>query len=150
MIGWLTPRDVHGLFQIIQLSYNSGEWPIGGGWTLAQLLEELQNSGGIGWRDPQSQEVVSFILYTTQPALYEVTVLATHPDFRRRGLMEKLLRHLMGQLQAGERIWLEVHERNLGAHNLYKKLGFEQQGKRPKYYRDGGAAWLFSFIQEGR
>jgi ribosomal protein S18 acetylase RimI-like enzyme len=40
--------------------------------------------------------------------------------------------------------WLEVHQENLPAQNFYEKAQFEAVGTRPYYYRDGGAALLYT------
>lgn len=75
---------------------------------------------------------------------YEISVLATHPDHRKKGYMSSLIQNLTTTLHPKKPLWLEVHESNLGARNLYQKLGFKEVGRRPNYYRDGGSALLLS------
>lgn len=74
----------------------------------------------------------------------EILLLATAPEHHRTGGMRKLLEELFGQLSQHEEWWLEVHEKNLGARELYARLGFQETGRRPRYYSDGGAAILMS------
>ncbi len=67
-----------------------------------------------------------------------ISTIATHPDFRGRGLGELLL---AGMLQrainlGGEYSVLEVRESNLTAQKLYEKYEYKVVGRRKGYYRD--------------
>ena len=66
----------------------------------------------------------------------EITNVATHPDFRRRGLASALLEAL--KKEAAERgiesIFLEVRRSNTAARELYQKQGFEVIGERKGFY----------------
>ena len=64
--------------------------------------------------------------------------VAVHPDDRRKGIAEALVIELMNQLKqhGSHSLTLEVRASNIPAQNLYKKLGFTQVGKRPRYYRN--------------
>lgn len=66
----------------------------------------------------------------------EITNVATHPDFRRRGLASALLEAL--KKEASERgiesIFLEVRRSNTAARELYQKQGFEVIGERKGFY----------------
>ncbi|MBN1562321.1 MAG: ribosomal protein S18-alanine N-acetyltransferase [Anaerolineae bacterium] len=67
-----------------------------------------------------------------------ISTIATHPDFRGRGLGELLL---AGMLQrsinlGGEYSVLEVRESNVTAQKLYEKYGYHVVGRRRGYYRD--------------
>ncbi len=67
-----------------------------------------------------------------------ICTIATHPVFRRRGLGEWLLLHLLDLIQSvgAERATLEVRASNLVAQRLYRRTGFEQTGIRRRYYSD--------------
>lgn len=67
-----------------------------------------------------------------------IATIATHPDFRRQGVGELLLRQaLLDALHAGARLaFLEVRESNTAAQAMYLKFGFKATGRRPRYYRD--------------
>lgn len=67
-----------------------------------------------------------------------ITNVAVHPEYRGLKIGERLMRtmmHLARQL-GGTKMTLEVRPSNLIARNLYAKLGFEEQGRRKKYYTD--------------
>jgi ribosomal-protein-alanine N-acetyltransferase len=69
-----------------------------------------------------------------------IATIATHPEFRRQGVGELLLKEaLEDALQAGAHMaFLEVRESNAAAQAMYRKFGFEATGRRPRYYRDNG------------
>jgi ribosomal-protein-alanine N-acetyltransferase len=69
-----------------------------------------------------------------------VATFAVHPDYRRQGIGKRLLvRALIDAAEKGaEHAFLEVRRTNSGAQNLYRQLGFEPVGLRPRYYSDNG------------
>lgn len=64
--------------------------------------------------------------------------VATHPDYRRRGIARQLtleaLRHI--QLRGGREAWLHVRDDNHAAVELYLSLGFEEQYRRTHWLRE--------------
>jgi ribosomal-protein-alanine N-acetyltransferase len=62
--------------------------------------------------------------------------IATHPDELRRGHARRLLRHLIdfARRRRCRYVTLEVRRSNTAAIDLYRRLGFEAVGVRPKYY----------------
>ncbi len=67
----------------------------------------------------------------------EILNLAVAPAQHRggigRALVERALATLAGR--GARRVFLEVRESNAAARALYAALGFEEVGRRPKYYR---------------
>ena len=61
----------------------------------------------------------------------EILNLAVSPNFRHRGVATALVKH---ELQGRAVHFLEVRESNVAARALYRKLGFEEIGRRPQYY----------------
>ena len=61
-----------------------------------------------------------------------VTNVAVLPQFRGRGIAQALISEQMKNDM--EFITLEVRESNIPAISLYKKMGFENMGIRPKFY----------------
>ena len=66
----------------------------------------------------------------------QILNIATHPDYRRRGLGDALLsRMLSDSKEKGIKfITLEVRESNAAARGLYEKKGFYQVGRLKNYY----------------
>ncbi|MEJ2748762.1 MAG: ribosomal protein S18-alanine N-acetyltransferase [Anaerolineae bacterium] len=69
-----------------------------------------------------------------------ISTIATHPDWRRRGLGELLLLNMlfMANEQAAQMVTLEVRQSNLTAQALYHKYQFAIVGERRRYYKDTG------------
>jgi ribosomal-protein-alanine N-acetyltransferase len=69
-----------------------------------------------------------------------IVTFAVHPDWRRRGVGERLLIALLdAALARGAReATLEVRLSNVAARRLYEKYGFRPVGLRPRYYTDNG------------
>lgn len=67
-----------------------------------------------------------------------IATIATHPDYRRRGIGERLMvtALLSASKEGSRRAFLEVRAGNIGAQELYRKYGFIVDGIRPRYYKD--------------
>lgn len=67
-----------------------------------------------------------------------IATIATHPDWRRRGIGQRILIALLREAQRrrAEIVTLEVRVSNLAAQRLYLKYGFEEVGRRKAYYQD--------------
>lgn len=77
--------------------------------------------------------------------------IAVAPEFRRQGIGEALLRHLVdtGKERGCRLITLEVRAGNEAAMELYKKLGFHEVGRRPGYYAAGGEDAVLMDLETG-
>lgn len=69
-----------------------------------------------------------------------IATLATHPEFRRQGIAQALLLHVLkhGAQEGALSSFLEVRAGNLAAQAMYRKFGYEETGRRPRYYKDNG------------
>lgn len=76
----------------------------------------------------------------------ELLRLATDPPHRGRGLGGLVLANGLERLgrQGVGLVHLEVAAGNRTALALYRRAGFEQVGRRPRYYRDGSDALLLT------
>lgn len=104
-------------------------------WSQAQFAEGLR-SGEFGWVQVAAAEPRAFALFSQ--VLDEVTLLniAVDPGWRRRGFARALLEFALPELSArgGARCLLEVRSGNEAAINLYRCLGFIDDGIRRDYY----------------
>lgn len=140
----LTPADLPSLTQCVELVYSHSPNPVGGAWSEEQLgLEVQHHCSRAGFFEPFG--LTCFVLWQELPDACEIRLLGTHPQWQRRGLMLHLLRSVIKQIPRGKELWLEVHAGNRSARNLYEQLGFLEAGRRPRYYRDGAEAILFSY-----
>jgi ribosomal-protein-alanine N-acetyltransferase len=67
-----------------------------------------------------------------------IATIAVLPEFRRRGIGEKLLLHALHEahLEGAKRAFLEVRKGNVAAQSMYLKYGFIVSGIRKGYYKD--------------
>jgi ribosomal-protein-alanine N-acetyltransferase len=70
-----------------------------------------------------------------------VVTLAVRPERRRRGFARALIEAALGDpVSTGARyLHLEVRPSNVAARVLYRSLGFDETGVRPRYYGDEDA-----------
>ena len=68
--------------------------------------------------------------------IYLIANVATHPDYRRRGIGRALTERSMKQARDknASAIWLHVREDNPGAIELYEGLGFQEVSRRTSWY----------------
>ncbi len=131
---------------ILQRAYRNPAFPIGGFWTEQQLESILSTGQGQALLlEPESGVIQAFVIYQDTGEAWDISVLATDPSAQKKGRMLELMKSVLENKTAGRKVWLEVHEHNLAARNLYEKLGFTAQGRRAKYYRDGSDAILYEF-----
>ena len=66
----------------------------------------------------------------------QITNIATHPDYRRRGYGRAVVESLIKYAKNNglDSISLEVRESNKAAIELYSRLGFKVEGKRKDFY----------------
>lgn len=69
-----------------------------------------------------------------------ITILAIRPNYQRQGFGQTLLWALLrvAWQQSLERATLEVRASNHSAQSLYQKFGFQEAGRRRRYYPDTG------------
>ncbi|WP_332657930.1 GNAT family N-acetyltransferase [Brevundimonas sp.] len=77
-----------------------------------------------------------FILMRTAADEAEILTLAVRPGARRRGLGAELVARGAAEAAArgATRLFLEVADDNDAARALYAGAGFEEAGRRPRYY----------------
>jgi ribosomal protein S18 acetylase RimI-like enzyme len=67
--------------------------------------------------------------------IYLIANIATHPDYRRKGIARALTERAMQHARERKvnNIWLHVREDNPGAIDLYTKLGFVERARRTSW-----------------
>ncbi|MCH5276286.1 MAG: ribosomal protein S18-alanine N-acetyltransferase [Desulfovibrionaceae bacterium] len=106
----------------------------------AALLSPHFSAYGMKGQD----RLFAYISLNLVPGEIEVLNIATHPEYRRRGLARALLRCALKAAAPvvergyGVRAFLEVRVGNVPALGLYRSLGFARVGARKGYYRDTG------------
>lgn len=111
-------------------------------WTQEAFLVEVENHPT--WVLEENQTLLAFACLRGLGDIQEISILATLRSVQRQGIMSALLKQLIDGPCQGRELWLEVHEANVAARNLYEKLGFQQTGLRRNYYSDGASAFLMN------
>lgn len=83
------------------------------------------------------ERIIGYIIYWKIQEEVQISNIAIHPDFRKKGIGEDVMRSVIKAIQrdGGAYVFLEVRPSNLAARNLYKKLGFKILGTRKDYYQ---------------
>ena len=78
--------------------------------------------------------------------VFLVANVATHPDYRRRGIARALTESAMRRAREkhADTIWLHVRQDNPGAIALYRDLGFYERARRTTWYTSSGNTPLVS------
>lgn len=100
-------------------------------WTAAAFADLLGQAGVFAVEAPEG-----FILMRGVADEAEILTLAVRPSARRRGLGARLLAEGVGLAGArgADRVFLEVADDNAAAQALYRRAGFAETGRRPRYY----------------
>lgn len=88
--------------------------------------------------DPETSVLTGFTVASLLPPQAELEIIAIATQYQRHGLAGRLFTQLaaeLGKIQGNEVI-LEVRASNHPALGLYRKLGFTETGRRPRYYHD--------------
>ena len=129
----MTQFDLAGVLRIERISFPTA-------WTPESYLREIHNVNSYYMVARYQGTVVGYAgMWVIQDEAH-VSTIAVAPEYRRRGLGEALMRHLMVTARSRHAILmtLEVREHNLIAQTLYRKLGFQTHSFLPHYYGDTG------------
>ncbi len=106
-------------------------------WTEDGLLMLLSDNG-LAAVIEEDGDVMAYggVVFAADEA--EITDVATHPDRRRCGYGRAIMEWIIAEsrVRGASRMSLEVRASNEAAIELYKSLGFEIMGKRPRFYRN--------------
>ena len=101
-------------------------------------FEVSDNPASRAWVAEIDGKIVGMIVAWLLVDEAHIATLATHPAFRRQGIARKLLIFSLQSMMSEGALTsvLEVRESNAAAQEMYRKFGFEESGRRPRYYRD--------------
>lgn len=107
-------------------------------WSENSVASELKNPLSLWLVALDGDTVAGYIGSQSVLDGADIMNVAVHPDYRRQGIGRDLVLALVSALQEnGIRfLMLEVRQSNAPAIALYEKLGFQQVGMRPNYYRN--------------
>ena len=107
-------------------------------WSEKSVASELTNPLSLWLVALEGERVAGYVGSQSVMGESDMMNVAVHPDFRRQGVGELLVKELIAALAQKENtcLTLEVRASNSPAISLYEKLGFAQVGLRKNYYRN--------------
>jgi len=84
------------------------------------------------------EQICGYSVASYAVGIAELESVAVSESARRSGLGRALCERVMqwARERGAKSMQLEVRESNAAALSLYRRLGFVEQGKRPKYYKE--------------
>jgi ribosomal-protein-alanine N-acetyltransferase len=125
----ILPSDVPAMLGIL------GECPEAASWSADSLLQVA--STGLAWIAHQSEDACGFLIGQIAADEFEILNLAVALRHRRHGIASKLVEVALefSRVAGISRAYLEVRASNTPAISLYRRHGFAECGRRPRYYR---------------
>lgn len=107
-------------------------------WSESSIGGELQNQWAIWLVALEGDALAGYLGVQYSPDGADIMTIATAPAFRGRGVGRALIAEMAARLKSMGLQWLtlEVRPSNTAALGLYEAMGFQQVGRRPRYYRD--------------
>ena len=107
-------------------------------WSSNSIASELKNSLSLWVVAVEDEQLAGYVGSQSVLGWADMMNLAVAPEFRRRGVAERLIGELISRLQENEVtcLTLEVRASNSPAISLYEKIGFTCVGRRPNYYHN--------------
>ena len=129
------PSDAPLLAQMELLCFPEAPWSLE---SMKSELSGLNETLYLIAELPESKQIVAYGGIWLVAGEGQITNLAVHPAFRRRGYGRMVLTHLIAEAEArGARCeTLEVRRSNYAAQALYQSMGFCEMGCRRGYYSD--------------
>ncbi|MBI3173135.1 MAG: ribosomal protein S18-alanine N-acetyltransferase [Chloroflexi bacterium] len=128
----MVEADVPAVHEIDLLAF-SLPWP-----ERSFRFEVTSNPAARCWVAEAEGRIVGMIVVWMIVDEAHVATIATHPDFRRQGIGDELLTNaLVAALSEGAaKSLLEVRASNEAAQKMYRRFGYVEDGRRPRYYKD--------------
>lgn len=134
--GALRPMREEDLDAVHAVEIRAYEFP----WTVG-IFRDCLRADYPSWVLQQGGRIVGYFLMSVAAGEAHVLNICIDPTFQGHGHGRHLLRALMhiARGRGAERVFLEVRPSNVGAIALYHAEGFNEIGRRPRYYpaRDG-------------
>ena len=107
-------------------------------WSENSVASELENPLSFWLVAEEEGQVLGYVGSQTVLDETDMMNIAIHPDYRRKGIANRLITELIDGLKSrGSRmLTLEVRASNFPAIALYSSYGFQQIGLRKNYYRN--------------
>ena len=124
--------DLPAVIELDKLSF-SLPWP-----ERSFRFELTENTASRCWVAELDGKIVGMIVAWLLVDEAHIATLATHPGFRRQGVARNLLTYALRYMSKEGAVtsFLEVRESNTAAQEMYHQFGYEEVGRRKRYYKD--------------
>ncbi|MFQ5950308.1 MAG: ribosomal protein S18-alanine N-acetyltransferase [Nitrospiria bacterium] len=144
------PMGLTDLDRVMAIERSSFPFPWSKGMFLSELHDNPLSLSYIA-KEGTGREIIGYVLFSLIFEELHLLNLAVHPAWRRKGIGEALVHHILsiGQERQIQKVNLEVRVSNQVAQALYRKIGFKEIGVRRNYYhRPAENALLFQYDLE--
>ena len=132
----LRPMREDDLVAVQAVEERAYEFP----WTLG-IFRDCLRADYPAWVLEEGGVIIGYVLMSVAAGEAHILNVCVAPEHQGRGLGRKLVRAILhvARGRGAQRVFLEVRPSNVGAIALYHDEGFNEIGRRPRYYpaRDG-------------
>ena len=127
----MTSADVHDVAKIESQCFPDA-------YSERSISDILCSEGAMCFSAVDNGRVIAYFIGRLIPPEGELYRIATHPDYRQRGVAYRLLDYSMKTSRGRglEVTFLEVRQSNIPAISLYRQYGFKTVSKRRNYYKN--------------
>ena len=111
-------------------------------WSAAEIAKLMENQAVFALMHGHGAEPNGFVMAWAAAGDSELLTVAVVPEARRKGVGAALVTSagVAALVRGAASMHLEVAEDNEGARALYRKLGYEEAGRRHAYYAGEGGS----------
>jgi len=138
MISEMTEVDLR---EVLAIERRSFPMPWSGGMFKAELSVDCSHDFAVRLNlNGKGEILVGYMCFWLIHGEAHLLNIAVKPDFRRRGLGTHLMRFFIDFCRAKrvKKLTLDVRPSNRPAMEMYRKMGFQKEGFRRRYYVDNG------------
>lgn len=105
------------------------------GWTPG-IFRDCLRAGHACWVLASGDEVIGYGVLSAAAGEAHVLNVCVAPHCQGQGYGQRIVKRLLdaARWHGAERVFLEVRPSNVGAQALYEAAGFNEVGRRPRYY----------------
>lgn len=125
----ISPADAKDLAELDREIFSSP-------WSEKSFSDECKNEAAVYFVAKDNEKTVGYAGFWNVVDEGDITNIAVKEEYRRQKIASTLLEKIIEEAKKRELVLLtlEVRETNIPAINLYRKYGFEEVGKRKRYY----------------